>query len=224
MQAHAGGVDEDVRVRRNLRRALPGVELGLRGGVPADGLRQLLAARNVAVDDVQLLRTLQRALHADGLGCAARAQDRDHLARKRDVRVLQGAHEALAVGVFADQLAVPHGHGVHRADDARGLTQLVQVFKHRDLVGHGQVDSLHVHGAHALHGVRQLLHRHAAGEIAPVQPGGGEARFLNHARGVSVHGISEYADQLGAIVLLSHADSTPFVFSLTFGPGGRISV
>ena len=198
-QPHAGGVDEYVALG-DLHRAFPGKVLRRAGGVFGDDARKFLAAFAVAVDDGDVLRAGERALHADGLARAARAEQDDLLSLDGRALHLHGLDKALAVGVLADVAAVFLVHGVHRADDARRLAHAVQEGDDPHLVGHGEVEALHVDGARAGNGRAQRLGLHLRGDVAVVEALGAKARLLHHARGVVVHGVAEYADQLGAVI------------------------
>ena len=115
---------------------------------------------------------------------------------------LHSLYKAFAVGIFTDIATIFLINGIHRADDARGVGDAVQKGNYTHLVGHGEVKALHVYGARAGNGRAQRFWKHLGGDIAVVEALGTEAGLLHYTRGIAVHGIAEYADQLGAIVFL----------------------
>ena len=59
-----------------------------------------------------------------------------------------------------------------------------------------------MYGARPGNGRAQRFRKHLRGDVAVVEALGAEAGLLHYARGIAIHGIAKYADQLGAIVFL----------------------
>ena len=158
-----------------------------------------------AVDDGDVGHAGQTHLHADGPGCAAGAEDDGFLALDVDAVGGQGHHEALAVGVLAEEASVVVDDHIDRADELRALRDLVQVLHDLDLVRDGAVDAAHLEGLKAVDGVFELVLVHVQRQEMPaLQTQGLEGSVLDDDAGVLRDRLAKYADQMVQIVLFFH--------------------
>ena len=152
----------------------------------------------VAVEDGDLRRAVQRRLHTDGGGSAARAQHHQTLALHFNAVLVEVADEAHAVGVVAGQPAVlADGDGVARADEPCGGGQLIQIGRHGGLAGHGDVEAAHAQGLEGLHARFGLLQRNVEGQIRGVDAGALEAVIIHGGRAGVSHRGADQAKELG---------------------------
>ena len=137
----------------------------------------------------------QCQLDRHGPGGASRSQD--HGVQSLDpMDAGQRLEKPLAVGVVADQLAVPVDHAVDRADDLGGRVQPIEVGDDGDLVGDRAVEALPVHGARSAHGLAQVFGPDLDGQVSPVQAHLGECGLDHRLGGILGDGVSEDSDKL----------------------------
>ena len=94
---------------------------------------ELASPLSAAVHDADLGRTRARQLDRDRPRGATCAQQHDPRAPRLG-NSGQRRQEAQSVGVLPDQSAVPDHHAVHRANQAGGFGDLVEMLDHGDLV------------------------------------------------------------------------------------------
>ena len=192
--ADLGGVDEYVAIFHGLSEGLGVEEVGDAGLAARDALGELLHGElgvgiegvALAVEDAYLARAVEGALHGDGGGRAAGAED-DHLcALDVDAVYSQVGDEAEAVGVVAGQRTVALADdAVARADELAGRAQAVEVLRDLGLAGHGDVKAARVEEPEGRDGLAGLFQRHVVGEVGAVYAEALKAVVV-HGRGAAV--------------------------------------
>ncbi len=103
VEANGGCVDHDVGACRDCIGAFPDGEFGFHLCLAVEEINQGLPAFGIAVYNRDVLCAGERQFHADGAGGTAGAEHHDGFSGGID-EFAERLEEALAVGVFADQL------------------------------------------------------------------------------------------------------------------------